>query len=69
MSTQQGTTLLMCMVLAGIMYVRSVADNRTQFRLVFHNFSDAAHWKTFPLFFFLESPHIFWNDIEYGKVG
>lgn len=67
MSTEQGTTLLMCMVLAGIMYVPLLIMEHSA-GLYFTTFQMLNIGKLF-LFFFLESPRIFWNDIEEGGVG
>jgi len=68
MSTEQGTTLLMCMVLAGIMYVPLLIMEHSA-GLYFTTFQMLNIGKLSPFFFFLESPRIFWNDIEEGRVG
>lgn len=57
-------------------YVRSAVDNGTQCRLVFHNFSDAEHWKTFPLFFSnplafsgMISKRVGWVDLKKDNIS
>ena len=58
----------MCMVLAGIMYVPLLIMEHSA-GLYFTTFQMLNIGKLFLCFFFLESPRIFWNDIEEGGVG